>query len=57
MVLLKLFGSFLLLCCLIVGIKKADKKTHNTEHHAMAEYITGFIFAFGALYGFYLLWW
>ncbi len=57
MVLLKLFGSFLLLCCLIVGIKKADKKTHNTEHHAMAEYMTGFIFAFGALYGFYLLWW
>jgi len=56
MIILKLFGSFLLLICLLVGVKRADKNSHNPNYPAIAEYMTGFIFAFGALWGFYALW-
>jgi len=56
MLILKLFASLLLLICLFVGVRRADKKSHNPNYHAIAEYMTGFIFAFGALWGFYALW-
>lgn len=56
MIILKLFASFMLLLCLLVGIRKADEKSHNPKYHALAEYMTGFIFVFGAVWGFYELW-
>ncbi|NQZ26708.1 MAG: hypothetical protein HRT55_10365 [Colwellia sp.] len=57
MIILKLFASFMLFCCFLVGIRKADKKSHNPNYHALAEYMTGFIFVFGAFWAFYKLWW
>ena len=57
MVVLKLFASFLLLVCIFVGTKKADAKTHNPNHRPLAEYMTGFIFTFGGMWGLYALWW
>jgi len=56
MITLKLFASLLLLMCLVVGVRRADKKFHNPNYHTIAEYMTGFIFAFGALWGLYALW-
>ncbi|WP_157829150.1 hypothetical protein [Colwellia sp. 75C3] len=57
MIILKLFASFMLLCCIFVGVRKADKRSHNPQYHALAEYMTGFIFVFLPLWGFYYLWW
>jgi hypothetical protein len=57
MIVLKLFASLLLLVCIFVGIKKADAKTHNPNHREFAEYMTGFIFTFGGVWGLYILWW
>jgi hypothetical protein len=55
MIILKLLASFLLFVCLYVGVLKANKNNHRQP--AIAEYMAGFIFAFGALVGFYKLWW
>lgn len=57
MIILKLFASLLLLACIFVGIKKADKKTHNPNYRSIAEYITGFIFVYAGIWGLQSLWW
>ena len=55
MIILKILASFLLLVFIYVGALKANKNNHHQA--AMAEYITGFIFTFGAIVGIYYLWW
>ncbi|WP_170252841.1 hypothetical protein [Colwellia echini] len=57
MIIIKLSASFLLLIFILVGGRKADKKSHNSQYHPLAEYMTGFIFVFGAFWGLYELWW
>jgi hypothetical protein len=57
MFVIKLIATLLLLCCFIVGIRKADKKSHLHDYHPMAEYMAGFIFTLLSVWGFYYLWW
>jgi hypothetical protein len=57
MIVVKLFASLLLCVCLLVGIRKANKNNHKHDYRPIAEYLSGFIFAVGAIVGFYYLWW
>lgn len=52
---LKCIASILLLIAFVMGLRKADKRTHL--HMALAEYMAGFVFAFGSAWGFYHMWW
>ena len=54
---LKLVASFFLYCTLYVGILKADKKNHDDKEFPWPDYITGFLFTVGSIWGFYTLWW
>ncbi len=42
--------------CFLVGVWKADPRSHNPEYPALAEYTTGFIMCALALSGLYYLW-
>lgn len=52
----KVVATILLLICFLVGIWKADKRSHSPAYPAMAEYATGFIMSCAAVAGFYYLW-
>jgi len=52
----KVFASFLLVICFIVGILKADPRSHNPAYPPLAEYATGFIMCSLSLLGLYHLW-
>jgi hypothetical protein len=53
---LKVFATIVLLICFLVGVWKADPRSHNPEYPALAEYTTGFIMCALAVSGFYYLW-
>jgi hypothetical protein len=53
---LKFFASVILLICFLVGLWKADPRSHNPTYPALAEYATGFIMCGIAVIGFYYLW-
>lgn len=52
----KLLVTMALLVCFIVGVWKADSRSHNPAYPALAEYATGFIMCALSLVGFYYVW-
>lgn len=52
----KIIASIFLLIFLVIAVLRANPQTHNPKYGHTAEYLTGFIFFAGALWGFYVLW-
>lgn len=53
---LKIVASIILILLFLIGLKKADKNTHNPEYGVFAEYGAGFISTGLAVWGLYSLW-
>jgi hypothetical protein len=54
--LLKVLATIALVVCFLVGVLKADPRSHSSAYPPMAEYASGFIMCALAVSGFYYLW-